>query len=264
MKFSASPIPAAPGRRCVDLNCDLGEGAGRDAELMALVTSANIACGAHAGSRDGMRAAIALALRHGTAIGAHPGLPDREHFGRVELPITADDALRLVLDQVQLLQDMAAGAGGRIVHVKPHGALYGLASRDRAIADAVAEAVHRADPRLILIGLARGRLLDAGRAKGLRVASEVFADRTYQPDGSLTPRTQPNAVIPDAAAGAAQVLRLVREGRVPAVDGAEVAAEADTVCIHGDGPDPAGFARRLRSVLAAAGVEARPLADFIP
>ncbi len=175
--------------RFIDLNCDLGEGAGHDAELMPLITSANIACGGHAGDGPTMRTAVELALQHGVAIGAHPGLNDREHFGRREAPIAPTEARALVLAQIRALQLIMQPCGGRLVHVKPHGALYNMAGRDAALARAVAEAVREVDPRLVLFGLAGSQLLPAGCACGLRVASEVFADRTYQPDGSLTNKT---------------------------------------------------------------------------
>ena len=236
----------------IDLNCDLGEGAGHDAELMPFITSANIACGAHAGDETTMRATVALATKHGVAIGAHPGLADRVNFGRREIPVSPAEVHGLVLDQTRRLQALAS-----VRHVKPHGALYHMTARDKRLARAVAAAVYEADPRLILFALAGSRLLEAGRACGLQVASEVFADRSYQSDGSLTPRTQPNALITDERAVVAQVLRMVREGKVRAVDGTEVIIQADTVCLHGDGPQPVEFARRLRGELTAAGIEVK-------
>lgn len=239
----------------VDLNCDLGEGAGHDAELMPLITSANIACGAHAGDEATMRATVALAQKHGVAIGAHPGFADRVDFGRRELPVTPDEVHGLVLDQVRKLQRL-----GPVRHVKPHGALYNQAARDTLLAQAVVVAVHEADPRLVLFGLAGSQLIAAAEAYGLQVASEVFADRTYQPDGSLTPRSQPQALITDESVAVAQVLRMVREGRVRASDGSEVAIRADTVCLHGDGPHPVEFARKLRHLLTTAGIEVKGFA----
>lgn len=236
----------------IDLNCDLGEGAGQDAGLMPLITSANIACGAHAGDEATMRATVVLAKKDGVAIGAHPGFADRENFGRRELSVTPAEVRRLVRDQICRLQALAP-----LRHVKAHGALYNMAARDAALARAVAEAVHEADPRLMLFGLAGSKLVAAGRACGLPVASEVFADRTYQADGSLTPRTQANAFITDEAAAVAQVLRMVREGKVRATDGTDVAIAADTVCLHGDGAHPVEFARRLRRELAAAAIEVK-------
>lgn len=239
----------------VDLNCDLGEGAGHDAELMPLITSANIACGAHAGDSATMRATIALAQQHGVAIGAHPGFADRANFGRVELPVTPGEVRGLVHEQVLQLQLMARGAGARLAHVKPHGALYNLAARDLKLARAVAQAVYDVDPRLILFGLAGSQLIAAADACGLGAAQEVFADRTYRADGSLTPRMQADALITDEAAAVDQVRRMVREGWVRATDGREVPIQADTICLHGDGAHPVEFARRLRAELEGAGVE---------
>lgn len=247
--------------RRIDLNCDLGEGAGHDTELMPLVTSANIACGGHAGDAETMRATVELALRHGVAIGAHPGLEDRRHFGRRELPLTPADVRTLVRRQIRLLDQVARSCGGRIAHVKPHGALYNMAARDAALARAVVAEVFELDPRLILIAMAGSELVAAARAHALRVASEAFADRTYQPDGSLTPRSRPDALITDEALAVTQALRLIREGCVRAADGRQVAIAADTICVHGDGPHAVQFARRLRTEFAAADVAIRPFGD---
>ncbi len=238
----------------VDLNCDLGEGAGHDTELMPLITSANIACGAHAGDEATMRATLALAQRHGVAAGAHPGVADRANFGRRELAMGPDEVHELVLSQVRRLQRL-----GPVRHVKPHGALYNMAARDLPLARAVVDAVYEADPRLILFGLAGSHLIAVAEACGLPVVSEVFADRTYQADGSLTPRSQPNAIVTDENAALAQVLRMVREGKVRATDGTDVAITADTVCLHGDGAHPVEFARKLRRELTAAGVEIKAI-----
>jgi len=241
----------------VDLNCDLGEGAGHDAELMPWITSANVACGGHAGDAASMRATVELARRHQVAIGAHPGFNDREHFGRRELPVTPAEAYDLVVGQVWVLQQIAREAGVRLAHVKPHGALYTMAARDAVLAQAVAGAVRESDPHLILLGLAGSRLLAAGRACGLRVASEVFADRNYQSDGSLVPRAQGDAFVRDGDAAAARVVTMVREGYVWAVDGRSLKIRADTVCLHGDGPDAVALARRLNEALRTAGIELR-------
>lgn len=236
----------------VDLNCDLGEGAGHDAELMPWVTSANIACGAHAGDGTTMRVTVELAQKHGVVIGAHPGFADRENFGRRELSLSPQEVRALVAEQVDALRGMAV-----VRHVKPHGALYNLAARDAGIAEAVADAVAACDRGLVLFGLAGSALVRAGQARGLRVASEVFADRTYQADGTLTPRARPNALIDDETAAVAQVLRMVREGRVRATEGTDVTIRADTICLHGDGAHAVAFARRLNRELRAAGMELR-------
>jgi UPF0271 protein len=206
-----------------------------------------------------MRAAVKMARRHGVAIGAHPGLEDRENFGRRELPVTPAMVEALVLAQIQMLEWIARSSGARLTHVKPHGALYNLAARDTALARSVAAAVHRADSRLILVGLAGSQLVAAGSAAGLRVASEVFADRTYQSDGSLTVRSRSDALISDEASAVAQVLRMVHEGLVRATDRRDVPVTVDTICIHGDGPHAVGFARRLRAELSAAGVAVQAL-----
>lgn len=242
-------------QRSIDLNCDLGEGAGHDGELMPLITSANIACGAHAGTLDTMIETVELALAHRVGIGAHPGYFDLENFGRRERDITSPEAGRLVLMQVEQLFEIA---GPKLRHVKLHGALYNQVSRDPYLAEAVAADLARLWPELIVFALAGSALAQAARARGLRVAEEVFADRTYQRDGSLTPRTLPNALITDEAAAVAQVLRMVREGVVRATDGTDVPIKPDTVCLHGDGPHALAFARRLNAELEGAGIAIKP------
>ena len=243
----------------IDLNCDLGEGAGHDAELMPLLTSANIACGGHAGDPGTMRATIELAARHGVAIGAHPGFEDRKNFGRSELTLPTGETFILVTRQVRALAEAARALGHPLSHVKPHGGLYNLAARDRRVADEIAQAVWEISPQLILVGLAGSQSLAAARARGLAAASEAFVDRAYVANGSLLPRSQPGAVIADPAAAAAQGVRLAREGRVRAADGADVAVRADTLCLHGDGPEAVALARRLRTELEAAGIAVRAL-----
>jgi len=241
----------------IDLNCDLGEGAGHDRELMPLVTSANIACGAHAGDAETMRATVALAKAHGVAVGAHPGYDDRENFGRRELPLDAGQVFALVAGQISALRRVAAEAGVKLSHVKPHGALYNVSARDFSTAVAIAEAVRLADSNLVLFGLAGGELLRAGRAAGLTVASEVFADRAYRADGSLVLRSEAGAMLSGEDAMIAQVLGLVTRGRVKTADGIEIAVQADTLCLHGDGPQAVSFAKRIRHALAAAAVPLR-------
>ena len=238
----------------IDLNCDLGEGAGHDAELMPLITSVNIACGAHAGDAATMRATVALAQKHGVAIGAHPGFADREDFGRRELKLPPSEVRELVRAQIEALRAL-----GPVRHVKAHGALYNLAARDAALAEAIASAVQAVDAKLILFVLPNSELARAARDHGLRTANEVFADRTYQRDGSLTPRSRPDALICDARVAVAQVLRMIRESVVRATDGADVPTVADTVCLHGDGPDPVAFAKLLRAELTAAGGEVKAI-----
>jgi len=238
--------------RTIDLNCDLGEGAGSDADLMSLITSANIACGAHAGDAATMRAMMALAHDHGVSVGAHPGFSDREHFGRREFKLSPLEVTELVRSQVSALAAM-----GEVSHVKPHGALYSLATRDRTVADAVVAGIWAVDRRLKLWAMPKSQLFTAGKACGLTVASEAFIDRTYQADGTLTPRSCPNALLEDEKAAVAQALRIVCDGVVRTTDGTDITIVADTLCLHGDAPRAVAFARRLRQELTAVGIEVR-------
>jgi UPF0271 protein len=238
--------------RVLDLNCDLGEGCGGDAAIMPYVTSASIACGGHAGDESTMRETVALARHHGVAIGAHPGFADREHFGRRELDLPLGDVASLVTAQIMALQAIAP-----VVHVKPHGALYNLAARDPAVARAIAEAVRACGEDLILVGLSGSELTKAGAETGLRVAHEVFADRTYRFDGSLTARSRPDALIGDSATAVAQAILLAQEGVVRTVDGTLKPLRADTLFLHGDGPNAVRMARRLHAALKAARVTLR-------
>jgi 5-oxoprolinase (ATP-hydrolysing) subunit A len=249
------------GIPAIDLNCDVGEGAGNDERLMPLVTSANIACGAHAGDVETMRTTVRLARRHGVVIGAHPGYADRAFFGRREIRLPAAEITRLVRGQIEALMGICAEESVAVHYVKPHGALYNQAARDEEVAAAVAEGVVSADSRLGVVGLAGGRLLEAGRARGLRVASEVFADRTYQSDGSLTSRSRPDAVWGGEREAVDQVLHMIRTGRVKALDGTEIGIVADTVCLHGDGAEAVRFARAVRDALIGEGV--RLAAGFV-
>jgi UPF0271 protein len=239
----------------VDLNADVGEGVGDDAALMPFLSSANIACGYHAGNAAVMRNAIAFAQRHHVAVGAHPGFQDRKFFGRRELTMTAAEVERLVTRQIRTLAEAAAEKGVPVTHVKPHGALYNMAARDAGLAAAIARSVAAVDSALLLFGLAGSSLIDEGRKAGLRTVSEVFADRGYRADGSLVPRTEPGAVLDDSDLVVSRALAMVREGAVAAVDGTRVPLEVETICIHGDTPGAVDFARRLRAALDAAGVE---------
>jgi 5-oxoprolinase (ATP-hydrolysing) subunit A len=249
--------------RCasIDLNADVGEGCGHDGELVPLVTSVNIACGAHAGDLETMRLTVALALRHGVSIGAHPGFADREHFGRREIPIEPGRAKALILEQVAALEAVASGLGARVGHVKLHGALYNMASRDRALAaavvDALLEEAPSSGPKRALFALAGSELHALARSRGLRVLGEAFADRTYRRDGTLTPRSDPGAVIGDEDAAVRQALRLAAEGTVLAADGSVVAIDAETICLHGDSPHSVQFARSIRAGFAAAKIGLR-------
>ncbi|WP_374017489.1 5-oxoprolinase subunit PxpA [Paenibacillus thiaminolyticus] len=248
----------------IDINCDMGEsfGAyrmGTDEEILPFVTSANIACGFHAGDPSVMRKTVAAALAHGTAIGAHPGLPDLAGFGRRNLDIAPEEAYDIVVYQVGALSGFVKAAGGNMRHVKPHGALYNMAAARRPLADAIARAVYDIDPDLILFGLSGSELVRAGQAAGLRTAHEVFADRTYRADGSLTSRQEAHALITDTEEAVQQVVRMVREGVVRSVQGHDVAIQADTVCIHGDGAHALAFARSLRERLEEAHIAVQPV-----
>jgi UPF0271 protein len=227
---------------------------GSDAEVMSTITSANIACGYHAGDPAVMRATVRLARSHGVAVGAHPGLPDLVGFGRREMQISPDEVGGMVLYQLGALEAVARAEGVRLQHVKPHGALYNMAARDVSLADAIARAVRAFDPSLILFGLAGSPMLASGEAAGLRVASEVFADRAYQRDGSLASRQIAGSVIHDADAVAARAVRMVRDGNVVATSGEVISLRADTICIHGDTPGAAALARTVRRALEEAGV----------
>ncbi len=244
-------------KRNVDLNADLGEGAGHDEELLDLVTSANIATGFHAGDAETMQAAISAARVRGVSVGAHPSLFDRENFGRKELPVTAEEVFDAVVYQLGVFQAIAEAAGVRPNHVKPHGALYNMAVRDRALAEAIAGAVATVDPTLFFFASPRSELARAGEARNLRIAYEVFADRNYLADGSLVPRTRPDALLHDPEEAAARVLRMLHENKVRSVDGMDVDLRVETICVHGDTTGAVKFARALRAALEKEGVEIR-------
>ena len=246
----------------VDLNADVGEsfGAysiGHDAALMRSVTSANVAAGFHAGDPVILRETIRLAHSHGVAVGAHPGFPDLVGFGRRDMQVTAREAEDLVLYQVAAVAGVAAAEGVRLQHVKPHGALFNMAARNPDLAGAIARATAGIDRRLILFGPPNSELLKAGRAAGLAVAAEVFADRAYEPSGALMSRLKPGALITDEAEVVARAIRMVTEHVVVAVDGSTLQMEADTICLHGDTPGADKLAARLRAGLEAAGILVR-------
>lgn len=239
--------------RTIDFNCDLGEDCGDDAAVVPHISSASIACGFHAGSPDTMRRTVALCIAHGVAIGAHPSHADRESFGRVAHALTPDEAYALTLYQVAALDGFVRVAGGRLHHVKPHGALYNQAARDPGLADAIARAVHDHDAGLVLYGLSGSALTAAGERLGLPVAHEAFAERRYEADGTLTPRTQAGASIEDLPAATAQVSRMLTQDLVIARTGEPVPLRADSICLHGDRPDAAAFAQGLRQSIESAG-----------
>lgn len=248
----------------IDLNADVGEsyGAwvmGADADLMPLITSANVACGAHAGDPLTMWRTVTLAKRHGVAVGAHPGYPDRDGFGRRDLAMSPAELEASLLTQLGALWAVARAAGVEMRHVKPHGALYNRAAADPDLAACVAGAVARFPGRLTVVGLAGSALVAAGLAAGLPVAHEAFADRAYEPDGSLRARSSPGAVHTDPAVAATQAVSIARDGRVRAHDGSMLEIRADTICIHGDTPGAAAIAKAVRKALHAAGLEVRAL-----
>jgi UPF0271 protein len=246
----------------VDLNSDIGEsfGAytiGQDPILLTHITSANVACGFHAGDPGVMRTTVATAKEHGVAVGAHPGFPDLVGFGRRELQATPREVEDFVVYQIGALAAIAATQGMRLQHVKPHGALFNMAVRDAALADAIARATVAVDRSLILFGLPGSELIAAGRRAGLRTASEVFADRAYEPDGTLVSRRKPGAVIHEANEVVQRVVRMATERTVVAVNGSVVGLELDTICVHGDTPGAAELTARIRGALGAAGVDVR-------
>lgn len=247
----------------VDLNSDLGESFGRwelgaDSEILTLVTSANVACGMHAGDPCVMRRTVANAAENHVAVGAHPGYPDLQGFGRRHLSLSADEAYAYVLYQAGALAGMCRAQGVPLVHVKPHGALYNDAARDAQLARAIAEAVRDLDPALVLVGLPGSELERAASEQGLRFAAEFFCDRGYRADGSLVPRSEPGALVESEDEVVARTVRAATQHVVESVTGETVPARADTVCLHGDGAHAVAFARRVRSALEDAGVQVAP------
>jgi len=232
-----------------DLNCDMGEGIGNDEAIMPFITSANISCGFHAGNGDTIRQTMALAVKHGVHIGAHPSFRDKENFGRKEMHLGHDKLYAIVLEQLIKMDLIAKEKGTRIHHIKPHGALYNMAARDAEIAATIAQAVKDFDEEFILYGLSNSDLITEAKALGLKTASEVFADRTYRDDGSLTPRSQPNALIEDEEQCIQQVLQITKQGTVTTTSGNIIPIVADTICIHGDGKHAVSFAKKIHEAL---------------
>ncbi|HEX8908778.1 MAG TPA: 5-oxoprolinase subunit PxpA [Anaeromyxobacteraceae bacterium] len=248
----------------IDLNSDMGEGYGAwtlgdDERLAPLVSSINVACGFHASDPRTMRRTVQLARRHGVAVGAHPSYPDRVGFGRRALAATPDEVRDDVTYQVGALWAFCRAEGVALRHVKPHGALYNAAAKDEALATAICEAVRSIDPALVVVALAGSRMLAVARRLGLRAAGEAFVDRAYTPEGALLSRREPGAVLHDPATVAARAVRMARERRVTAVDGSEVAVEAETLCLHGDTPGAADLASSVRAALDREGIAVRPL-----
>ena len=248
----------------IDINSDLGEsfGAytiGHDAGLMKAITSANVAAGFHGGDPSVLRETIRVAKANGVAVGAHPGFPDLVGFGRRELNVTPKEAEDFVLYQVAAVAGVARAEGVALQHVKPHGALFNMAVRNRELSDAIARGVAAFDRTLILFGLPGSEILAAGRAAGLRVAAEVFADRAYEPDGSLASRRKPGSVIHDADAVVARAVRMIADRSVVAIDGSVVTLEADTICVHGDTPGSDTLAAKIRAGFEAAGITVKAI-----
>lgn len=248
----------------IDLNCDMGESFGKytigsDEQIISAITSANIACGFHAGDPATMRKTVNLAMEHSVCIGAHPGLDDLSGFGRRNIAISPQEVYDLVVYQIGALYGFVVAEGAVLQHVKPHGALYNMAAVNRELANAVAEAVHKINPELILYGLSGSELISAGKRLGLKTANEVFADRTYQIDGTLTPRSKANALIKDEKMAIAQVLKIVKDQRVMTTTGEEVPIKADTICIHGDGERSVEFARKINKTLKEQGVNVQTI-----
>lgn len=238
----------------IDLNCDMGEGYDSDALIMPFISSANIACGYHAGDEQTMIRTISLARKHGVAIGAHPSYPDKENFGRNVMVMSDDAIYNIVTEQLKILNDIVADMGMNLHHVKPHGALYNVAAKEIDIALAIANAIADVDARMILYGLANSAFVIAAEKTGLQFCGEAFADRTYTDDGLLTPRSEPHALIDNDAAAIAQVLELLENGSVTSWSGKKVSLQADTICIHGDGPHAVDFAQKIHDTLKAKGI----------
>ena len=243
----------------IDINCDLGEGFGNyqmpnDETLFDYISSANIACGFHAGDPAVMQHSVQLALKKGVAIGAHPGFQDLQGFGRREMKITAKEAYQITLYQIGALYAFVKAEGASLHHVKPHGALYNMAAKDDKLASALAQAVFDFDPTLLFYGLAGSEMISAAKKIGLKTASEVFADRSYQDDGSLTPRSQKNALIDSEEQAISQVLQMVTQQKVRTVNNNTISLKAETLCIHGDGLHAVDFAKRIHERLVNNGV----------
>lgn len=232
-----------------DLNCDMGEGIGNDEAIMPFITSANISCGFHAGNGDTIRHTMLLAVRNNVLIGAHPSFRDKENFGRKEMYLDHDKLYAIVLEQLIKLDLIAKEKGATLHHVKPHGALYNMAAKDKEIAGTIALVIKDFNENLFLYGLSNSFLISEAKALGLKTANEVFADRTYQDDGSLTPRSQPNALIEDEEQCIQQVLQMVKQGTVTTASGKIIPMIADTICIHGDGKHAVSFAKKIHEAL---------------
>lgn len=252
----------------IDINCDMGESfgvynMGRDEEILDYITSANIACGFHAGDQSTMRKTVKMALEKDVGIGAHPGFPDLNGFGRRYIALSPEEIYELVVYQVGALNGFVKAEGAKMQHVKAHGALYNLAAKDKNVAESIAKAVYAINPELVLFGLAGGELVKAGKNAGLPTASEVFADRTYQEDGSLTSRREKDALILDQEVASSQVVQMAKNGKVRSQQGKDISIKADTVCIHGDGIHALEFAQHINHALANENISVSKIGKFI-
>lgn len=251
----------------VDLNCDLGEsfGAykiGMDEQILPLISSANIACGFHAADPLVMEKTTALAAANGIGMGAHPGFPDLQGFGRREMKLSPAEVKALIIYQIGALSAFARAAGGSLQHVKAHGALYNMAGKDKMLAEAICEGICAVDEKLIVLGQAGSRMEEAAKAKGLPFAREVFADRAYEEDGFLVARSKPGAMIEDEEEAVKRVIRMIKEGKVCAVTGKDIPIQADSVCVHGDGEKALKFVEKIRKALLAEEIAIKPLKEM--
>ncbi len=233
----------------IDLNCDMAEGFPNDAQLMPCISSTNIACGYHAGDRDLMKRTVELALQYKVSIGAHPGFADKKNFGRAEMQLSLQEIYELIAEQIHLLQKITNASGAKLNHVKPHGALYNMSARDATLANTIAKAVYDMDGNLLLFGLSGSHSISEAKKIGLKTVSEVFADRSYQDDGNLTPRIQANALIETEEASIQQVLQMIGQKTVTSVNNRQVPIIAETICLHGDGVQAVGFAKKIYQTL---------------
>lgn len=248
----------------IDLNCDMGEGfgpwkMGDDAALMEYITSANIAAGFHAGDPTTIRKTVEAALAHGVALGVHPSYPDLQGFGRRSMSMKREDVTDILRYQISAVKGICESLGGHLRHVKPHGALYNDSAKDPVLAQTIAACIKSVDPHIILFGLSGSHSIIEAEKLGLRAASEVFSDRTYHSDGTLTPRSAPNALIRETEAVVAQVMQMIETQTVTAIDGKVFPIRAETICVHGDGPNAVEFTRAIRRHLEVKGIEVKSL-----
>jgi UPF0271 protein len=243
--------------KTIDINCDMGEGVGNDGAIMPFISSANIACGYHAGDENTMKQTVQLCKKYNVAVGAHPSYPDKPNFGRTDMLLHPGEIYEMIVKQINRLEKIAEENDVPVHHVKPHGALYNMTARDRALAPFVALAILDTNAKYILYGLSGSYLIKEGKNLGVKTANEVFADRTYKDDGSLTSRAKPGALIEDTDKAVAQVLQMVKEGTVTSITGKKIPIIAETICIHGDGEHAVAFAKAVHGALVAEGVEIR-------